>query len=114
MINSGSNTNQDGFVALYDALATNVEDQNATVHKPLRCYPNPSSQSMTIESKGIDKVSVYNIRGQLIRELAPNRSVDGINSFYWDGRDATSVKCSPGVYLIKAGLKSAKVILLNK
>jgi len=57
---------------------------------------------------------VYNIRGQLIRELAPNRSVDGINSFYWDGRDAASVNCSPGVYLVKAGLKSAKVILLDK
>lgn len=114
VINSGSNTNQDGFVALYDALASNVDDPNATVHKPLLCYPNPSSQSITIESKGLDKVKVYNIRGQLIRELVPNRSVDGINSFYWDGRDASSVNCSPGVYLVKAGLKSAKVILLDK
>jgi len=75
-------------------------------------YPNPFNPSTTIKfdiPSGVEKVwvelSVYNIRGQLVRRLVNEEKKPGKYSLEWDGRYTNGRPASSGVYFyrIKAG-----------
>jgi len=68
-------------------------------------FPNPFNQSTTFSFTSKEpihkaEIKIYNIKGQLIRELrpvssSPTRSIE----ITWDGKDKNGQKVAPGVYL---------------
>ncbi len=64
-------------------------------------YPNPFHETATFSTKdkiaGIDKVMIYNIRGQVIREFVTSMNTSS-TSITWDGKDSQSIRCCNGIY----------------
>jgi photosystem II stability/assembly factor-like uncharacterized protein len=76
-------------------------------------YPNPFNPSTTIAfdlpgaagSKQLVSLTIYDIRGRLVRKLVNQEKEPGTYQVHWDGRDEHGQQASSGVYLyrIKAG-----------
>ncbi|MDD3235863.1 MAG: T9SS type A sorting domain-containing protein, partial [Candidatus Cloacimonetes bacterium] len=71
----------------------------------LSSYPNPFHVGTTIEftlpkSEQV-KLSLYNIKGQLVRELCDENKQSGSYSLEWDGRDRGGRNVPVGIYLAK-------------
>jgi len=72
-------------------------------------YPNPFNPSTTIEFDIPDKVedtqdvklSIYDIRGRLVRTLVDEKKGSGHYSIAWDGIDEKGKQVSSGVYLYR-------------
>ncbi len=71
-------------------------------------YPNPFNPSTTLtysipEDAGIVRVevTVYDIRGRLVRRLAEGTREGGTYQAHWDGRDSRGVPVPSGVYLYR-------------
>lgn len=84
-------------------------------------YPNPFNPSTTI-SYGLPmdarvEVSIYNVRGQRVRQLLERDQTAGFQSVMWDGRNDAGRPVPSGVYLyrIVAGeFRASKKMLLLK
>jgi hypothetical protein len=84
-------------------------------------YPNPFNPSTTI-SYGLPKDShvrlqIYNIKGEIVRELVNAEQFAGIHTVNWDGRSEAGVRVPSGVYFykIEAGeFSSIKKMILAK
>ncbi|MBW6513443.1 MAG: T9SS type A sorting domain-containing protein [Candidatus Syntrophosphaera sp.] len=114
ILDSGSEANLDVFVAVYDRLATSVDDQTVQVRPGLAAHPNPSFGGFTIEAKNSTRIDVYNLRGQLVRRLQPEAENKGVGLFRWDGRDRLAQRCPAGVYLLRSDQSSSRVLLLDQ
>jgi len=76
-------------------------------------YPNPFNPSTTIQynipesaCNGVDvKIEIYNLRGQLVRDLLDEKKSCGSYSIQWDGKSDAGGSVSSGLYLyrIRAG-----------
>ena len=98
----------------------------ATVAKPqsyglTQNYPNPfnSTTSLTYSLKedGVASLKIYNIRGQLVRELVNVKKPAGIHSAEWDGRDNFGMVVPTGTYLYVLdvnGFKSVRKMAFMK
>jgi len=70
-------------------------------------YPNPFNTtteiSFRIVSRVVDEVrlSIYNLRGELIRQLLSAVKTPGKHSFTWDGKDRRGNSVSSGIYFYK-------------
>ncbi len=70
-------------------------------------YPNPFSISITLqfnkttEHTESTEIKIYNIKGQLIRELKIKNSKFKINKAVWDGKDNNGNEVGTGVYFYK-------------
>ena len=68
-------------------------------------YPNPFTDktniNFTIKTNGSKiKLSIYNVKGQLIKILQDRDYDAGLFTVTWDGKDHYGDKCSPGIYFI--------------
>lgn len=79
-------------------------------------YPNPFNPttqiSFSIPREGKVNLSVYNIKGQLVKTLINRRIISGSHNVNWNGRDNTGKLVSSGVYFYK--LKIAKKEISKK
>lgn len=78
----------------------------AILNPELSCYPNPFRSSTNIKFKQIENspttISVYNIRGQLIRTLVNNQKLSpGEHTVAWDGKTDSGQPVAAGVYFYK-------------
>jgi hypothetical protein len=88
---------------------TDIEDRQLSSVPDEFClhqnYPNPFNPETVIEyalPEAMDVVvCVYNIRGELIRELSGGHREAGWHRVVWDGRDDAGSVVSSGVYLIE-------------
>lgn len=66
-------------------------------------YPNPFNPSTTIQfnlSEDSDTIlKIYNIKGQLVRNLLTGRFATGIHEVIWDGLDDIGATVSSGIYI---------------
>lgn len=71
----------------------------------LKAYPNPFNPSTQIrfsmKDDGIATLRIYNLHGQLIRELLHERRAAGEHIVTWDGRDERGAAAASGVYFIR-------------
>jgi len=101
-------------------------NDNSTINKPLSLnlsnYPNPFNPTTTI-SFNLDKaeyanLSVYNIKGQLIKDFGKKQYPTGINEIVWNGEDNYGNQLSSGIYFYKlktdTGLQQIKKMILLK
>jgi predicted outer membrane repeat protein len=91
----------------------------AALHAP---QPNPFRGETSVEfdvppDAGRVKVTVYNIRGQLVRVLFEGAPGSGRYVALWDGRDLRGTSASSGVYfmMLEAGtsVKTRKLLLVK-
>lgn len=71
----------------------------------LSVSPNPFSESCDIQAKlpaaGHAFLAVYNLRGQVIRELDLGSLPSGETKLNWDGRDSKGNSVASGIYFIR-------------
>ncbi|MBW6513659.1 MAG: T9SS type A sorting domain-containing protein [Candidatus Syntrophosphaera sp.] len=87
----------------------------------LTAFPNPFRGrvllSFTLKDPGQTSLKIYNLRGQMVRELIDEDLAAGQQARIWDGRDSNANPCAAGIYLLKlhSGSRSLtrKLILLN-
>ncbi|MEA2103110.1 MAG: T9SS type A sorting domain-containing protein, partial [Candidatus Cloacimonadota bacterium] len=83
-----------------------IESDNTTIAVSLsQNYPNPfktqTEIEFTIRSIGENiSLSVYNIKGQLVRKLAEGSFEPGLHLANWNGKNENGINCSPGIYFL--------------
>ena len=82
-------------------------------------YPNPNdgraspSFNWTLAADSDVNVSVYNILGQKVKEIAAGRLRAGNYKGFWDGTNEAGVKVAEGVYFVNVRGESSKGKRLN-
>jgi flagellar hook assembly protein FlgD len=68
-------------------------------------YPNPFNPetriSFSLGQEGNVRVQVYNIKGQLVKNLLEERMESGQHSLIWDGRDDRGRAVGSGMYFYR-------------
>ena len=84
-------------------------------------YPNPFNPSTTIEfsipATGRTRVSIYNIKGQKVKDLINSELARGNHKLIWDGNDAHNRHVASGIYLLRlesGGRTSIRKAMLMK
>ena len=100
-----------------------VDDKTVTPESiVMNCFPNPSrfgsTVSFNLSHPAQADVTIYNIRGQRVRNLASKRFfTTGEHRFYWDGKDFKGLPCASGIYFIRINTSSSnqihKIIILR-
>ncbi len=89
-----------------------VPNDDMTIETPLltkavlhSAYPNPFNPSTTIsfDLAGTENVciNIFNIKGQLIKNICNKTYDKGNHSIIWDGKDNQGNSCGTGVYFYK-------------
>jgi len=96
-------------------------DENETDNQFYLCnYPNPFRNSTTISFEFSNEqnqqnkqktISIYNIKGQKVKQLRVKNDELGINKIIWDGKDNFGKTVASGVYFYKLNLKNEKSII---
>ena len=115
-LDSGSDAKQNGFVAGYWFDQMSVEDAVTPYEQGIYNYPNPFVKSTTICVKspkpGAGEVSIYNLKGQKIKELEEGvKTAEGLQ-WQWDGKDANGKPLAAGIYFLR--LKTADSVQNHK
>ena len=87
----------------------------------LACYPKPARGNVTIcytlSKELVTDLSVYDVQGRLVAQLARERQAAGDYSVIWHGQDARENAVSSGIYFCKLVTDDAiaieKIILLK-
>lgn len=114
------------FTSFTGGEVSNPDDLNPSAVNPLQitsCAPNPFMSQMELRVKLYESkapfitLSVYNIRGQLIRTITLPAGKSGEYSFNWDGLDDMGRAVSSGIYLCRVSIpgysRTTKVILVK-
>jgi hypothetical protein len=129
-MSSGSSGNADGiyiddFMVFTSSIPTSVNEELLPVPAiSLSSYPNPFNGKLNINinapKAGIAplNLSVYNLKGQKVRELLNGSLPRGKHSLVWDGKDGSANACANGIYFIRLTqanqpLKTLKTVLLK-
>ncbi len=110
-------------VAVYDLSGlTPISDDNHTpVAADIRVSPNPFTGQVKIafelKQPGPAKTTIFNVKGQVVREITSAEVKDGKVELVWDGKDNTNRDCAAGVYFIRVNssspLKVRKILKLK-
>jgi len=95
------------YINLHIVVSTDPEETQNNSYK-LNNFPNPFSRSTTISFYGTtnlqkcSQINIYNVRGQLVRELrlSPS-SLSPLYSVTWDGKNQSEEAVKPGIYFYK-------------
>ena len=70
---------------------------------------------MNFKGEQTKKISIYNIKGQLVKRLENSNVHD--SSFIWDKKDQNNHKVASGIYFYKAetakGMQTGKLMILK-
>lgn len=95
--------------------------QSPLLLKNVSAYPNPFNPSTTISFELLksDSVSIdiFNLKGQLIKNLCHQNFNSGTHSIVWDGKTDEGTPCSSGQYLYRMKVENSlltKKLLLIK
>jgi len=112
----------DGVARLYSYVPTSVDDHSVCGSSDMLLMnsPNPFNGSTTISYFGttrlhsaspwqansheLSRIKIYNVKGQLVKQLRFNPPTEGSDlgfSTVWDGKDHSGKKVSPGIYFYK-------------
>ncbi len=84
---------------------TNAGNNIQNITKLIGNYPNPFNPTTTIRFSLDDtlpvSISIYNIKGELVRQLVNSSLEAGSHAIIWNGRDDDHKKVSSGMYLYK-------------
>ncbi|NQU86307.1 MAG: T9SS type A sorting domain-containing protein, partial [Mariniphaga sp.] len=116
--NSISEWSEPFVVNISDSTSTNPILNDST--PMISIYPNPFRNSTTISFSSLQvgparsEITVFNIKGQVIRTWSLNQTTHKV---VWNGKDSNGKKLANGIYFCKhriGGLSSTKKIILLK
>jgi hypothetical protein len=80
-------------------------EQETAAFKLDQNYPNPLTEGTTlpfsIPEDGMVHIGIYNYNGQLVNDLLWAYQFSGTGSLYWNGRNATGSRVTPGIYIAR-------------
>jgi FlgD Ig-like domain/Protein of unknown function (DUF1565) len=92
------------------------ENEIITAKRSLFNYPNPFNPSTTIEYAIKEacqvELSVYNIKGQLVKHLVDELREPGYYQTFWDGKDKQGSVCASGIYFSQ--MKAGKEVIRDR
>ena len=107
----------------YDGQELNNTSENNIISqfKLEQNYPNPFNPSTTVKyyipEDGFVKISVYDLLGNIVKELVNSRKPAGYNSVQWNATNYLEKRVAAGVYLYSVELEDLrrikKMILLK-
>ncbi len=104
--------NQHPIIYLYFKSIISIDDEVNPEGK-IMVYPNPFINSMTISFHArqgqVQEVEVYNVKGQIVRELGLRVSDIGFSAV-WDGKDELGHDLSNGIYLIMVKSENVNIV----
>jgi len=112
------NIDLDGNTSFYGPLAALVYHNGNPGEVPdipitigiEKIFPNPFNPSTTIsyllENDAAVNVTVYNLKGQIVRQLLNESRIAGSHRVQWNGMDDSGLPCSSGVYTVKVQIGS--------
>ncbi len=118
-----------GISAFHGPVCITVTEGGGEIPPPVipvytginKIYPNPFGSSTQIayhlKSDSPVVITIYNLKGQLVKSLVNASKDAGEHTAFWDGRDSSGNYCSSGIYsvVMKAGRhSSSKNIILLK
>jgi len=84
---------------------TSIEDCTISTQYDLSNYPNPFNPTTTISynltTESNIELSIYNIKGQKIKQLVKDQLSAGKHTVNWNGTDQKNQPVSSGIYLYK-------------
>ena len=100
---------QIAFITTHDDGDTPEEPERGAdvprAHVELGNYPNPFNPVTTItyelSAQATVSLTIYNVRGQKIRDLVRSEQRSGLNNIVWDGRDDQRRDVASGVYFAR-------------
>jgi hypothetical protein len=118
------------LIHVYEAVQSGVSKSNSqltamvTDDQPsltLHVHPNPFNPSAQIRfdipAESSVALRIYNLYGQLVRELLHEYRAAGEYTITWDGRDDRGIAAASGVYFVRFGagnaVKVSKVMLVR-
>ncbi len=110
-------------VAIKIIAATDNDDSQVCTNASfnLTNYPNPFNPETTISfnnpSSGHVKLTIFNIKGQILATIINSKLAKGQHNFVWNGKDSNGNQVSSNIYFAKVESKDAseihKIILLK-
>ncbi|MEF3694441.1 MAG: C25 family cysteine peptidase [Candidatus Cloacimonadota bacterium] len=83
----------------------NDDPSNPVVTTLFNNYPNPFNPETTIRfslaQPGSARLTIYNMRGQVVKTLVNSQLSSGQHSFVWNGRDEAGTGVASGVYFYR-------------
>jgi hypothetical protein len=108
----------------YEFQGVTVDNDVQTVSGLLTAinYPNPFNPETTIEFnnpvQGLVNINIYNLKGQLVKNLLEDNLKQGVHKVVWQGRDSNDKQVASGVYFYKISSENnqsvTKKIILMK
>jgi hypothetical protein len=93
------------FSELMISVANNDEDIDSLPKVTSKIYPNPFNPETTISfnipKPGKVNLSIYNIKGQLVKTLLDEETSAGPHSLVWNGVDDHNKSVASGLYLFR-------------
>jgi len=102
-----NDSDTEGFMMVDNIKIVDLDDTytgvpNGSAPLTLAASPNPFRESTTIRFSTAQatpvRLSLYDVRGRLVRELSNDHRPVGNHALVWDGRDSAGNPVSPGVY----------------
>lgn len=95
-------------LGIRDETTSDIDRKRTT---PLPCYPNPFNGQTTVSfetsQEAYVKLSVFDVRGKLVKVLMDGHAQGGIHRIIWDGRDDRGMLCPSGIYLVNLELDTS-------
>jgi len=113
-IDSGNVSDQNAFLAMFDP-SSDLQDEVMPIPHALQASPNPFRENLTISADkvaGSERLDIYNLKGQKILSLKSDSLVGNKLGYQWDGRSANGIPAPAGIYILKTGNLTQKVVKL--
>jgi hypothetical protein len=85
------------------------EDFNMKDSLDIKAYPNPFNSQTTItfmlSEPSHVTLGIYNVLGQLVKEIAVLENATGKQTYHWDGKNKNNETISSGIYFARAIVK---------
>jgi hypothetical protein len=97
--------------------ATSVRTLKADGIQSLECYPNPFAHQLVLKFKfdepSVAKVDIFNLQGQLVKNLAEGEFLPGEHCLDWNGSGSNGSPLPEGIYLVRISANAASGSLVE-
>ncbi len=101
----GVDSCSDTFLITVESTPTNDDDIPPSATNLLSNYPNPFNPTTTIiyslNQDGPVEITIYDLRGRMVRKLVESMQPAGVHEVIWDGKDLSGKEASSGVYFYR-------------